>query len=405
MGQEKMKIKIQQFLATNYSWAIVGQNIARALIKQGHDVHLFSTNGLIHFPADLTPYLKDWRELKEHKKLKTDKSYDMQLSYTAMLNFGSHLANGTKNRFGIWNYETTVIPTGFAKYYKYCDKMLPSSEFAKKIFADNGVPEERLVVVPHGINVEEYSNKSIYPLKTKKKYKILSNIAQPHIRKNIEGVFEAFGKAFTKEDDVCLVCKIHTKKIKENTTKPVIVKNKRALNKLNKKLESEKPKEKVMAFDIDFWGIYNKFCKDYPKHAEVEIITEFLDTVTPLYNACDIVFSMTRAECYWLPGVEALATDKLVVVSGWGGQLDFLNDNNSLLISGKEVRAPKEMQYWTTSPLAKMFEPSVDDAADKLKLAVKDYDNLMNKFRPVIKEQLKTMTWDNVATQIINLCE
>ena len=370
-----MKIKIQQFLATNHSWAIVGQNIARALIKQGHDVHLFSTNGLTYFPEDLKPYLKDWRELKEHKKLNVDNTYDMQLSYTAMLNFGSHLANGAKNRFGIWNYETTVIPTGFAKYYKYCDKMLPSSQFAKRIFAENGVPEERLVVVPHGINVEEYSNKSIYPLKTKKKYKILSNIAQPHIRKNIEGMFAAFGEAFTKEDDVCLVCKVHAKKTKD------------------------------MAFDVDFWRIYKEFCKDYPKHAEVEIITEFLDTMTPLYNACDIVFSMTRAECYWLPGVEALATDKLVVVSGWGGQLDFLNENNSLLISGKEVRAPKEMQYWTTSPLAKMFEPSVDDAAEKLRLAVRDYDNLMNKFRPVIKEQLKTMTWDNVAAQIISLCE
>ena len=247
----------------------------------------------------------------------------------------------------------------------------------ESIYSSNGVPKEHMVVVPHGINTEEYSSKEIYKLNTKKKYKILANIAQPHVRKNIDGLLESFGKAFTKKDDVCLVVKI-------------------SINKTTNNLRS---------FVVDFWDIYNTFCKKYPDHAEVEIITKFLDSMVPLYNACDIVFSATHAECFWLPGLEGMATNNLVIAPNWGGQLEYMNENNSLLIEGKEVRAPKKMQYWVPSPYAKTFEPSIEDAASKLKLAVGNYDDLMNKFRPNMQEQLARLTWDKIVDQIIGLCQ
>lgn len=397
-----MKVKIQQYLGTNHSWSIVGQNIARAFINQGYEVHLQSTNGYEHFPEDLKPYIKE----------KLEKEYDIQLSYTALKNFSGLLSAGKKNRFGIWNYETTILPSGFAKHHQFCDKMLPSSAFAKKIFSDNGVPESKLVVVPHGINVEEYSNNSKYELKTKKSKKILANIAQPHIRKNIGGMFEAYGRAFTKNDDVCLVCKVSVKRINRQTQKPTTFKSSRAAKKLSQKLQQKNTPEKAidkknrtMSFDIDFWRIYDDFCKKFPNHAEVEIITDFLPSMVPLYNSVDIVFALTRAECFWLPGLEGMATDNLVIAPNWGGQLEYMNEENSILISGKEIRAPNEMQYWVSSPYAAMFDPDIDDAATKLKLAINNYDSLMQKFRPGMKAQLERLTWSNVVKQIINLCE
>ena len=348
------------------SWSIVGQNIARAFIKQGHNVHLQSTNGYQYFPKDLEPYVKQ----------NLDKMYDMQLSYTAMKNFHALLSNGDKNRFGIWNYESTIIPNSFIKHHLFCDKMLPSSNFAKKIFADNKVPESKLVTIPHGINIEEYSSNEVFKLNTKKKFKILANIAQPHIRKNIEGVFKAYGTAFTKDDDVCLVCKVH--------------------------IDNAKRK---LAFDVDFYRIYNDFCKKFPKHAEVEIITKFLPSMAPMYNAIDIVFSMTRAECFWIPGLEALAKNKLVIAPNWGGQLEYLNSDNSLLISGKEIRAPRAMQYWSASPYASTFDPNIEDAVNKLKKSVNEYDQLINKFKPNMESQVKRLTWDNVGKMILDLCK
>jgi glycosyltransferase involved in cell wall biosynthesis len=360
------KACLHQFLGNNHSWQVVGNNIARALLRTEYRVDLKSTNGYEYFPEDLKPNINE----------NLDNDYDLQISYTALKNFPYYLNHGTKNRIGIWNYETTILPPGFAKFHKYADIVCPSSQFAADIFTQNGIPKEKVVVLPHGINVEEYKNTDVYPLKTNKKTKILANIAQPHVRKNIDGLFEAFGKAFTKTDDVCLVCKISTKK-----------------------------SDKIQMFDVDFWKIWNEFQKKFSQHAEVEIITDFLPTMVPLYNAVDIVLSLTRAECFYLPGLEGMATNNIVIAPRWGGQLDFMNDFNSLLIDGKEIRAPKNMQYWVSSPYAVTFQPDTDDAAAKLQMAVTQKVSLLAKFAPGMQEQIKRLTWDNVVAQIIGLCK
>lgn len=359
-----MKICMQQFLGQNHSWSIVGQNIARALLKLGHGVDLNSTNGYDLFPKDLEPYIKN-----------LNKEYDAQISYTAFRNFPNYLSHGNKNRIGIWNYETTVLPPGFVKFTTNADYICPSSQFAADIFIQNKVPKEKVVVIPHGINVEEYSSTEIYPLKTDKSTKIFANIAQPHIRKNIDGMFEAYGQAFTKKDDVCLVIKI-----------------------------TPKQGEKDHPFNVDFWKFWHEFCKKYPKHADVEIITDWVPSMVPLYNACDILFSMTRAECFWLPGLEAMAKKLLVIAPNYGGQLEFMNKNNSLLIPGKVVRAPRAMQYWVSSPYAETFEPSIGEAANLLSKALENKTSLIRQYLPGMTDQVERLTWDNIAKEFIKLC-
>ena len=272
-----MKICWFGFLSQNHSWSIVAQNISRELIKMGHSVDLFSTNGIEHFPEDLKPYLKGYLENNspvtnpedfiEKISTKLDSTYDMQLSYTALRNFNQYFVRGNKNRFGIWNYETTVLPSAFAKYYKYVDKVLPSSNFSKKIFIDNGIPEDKQEMIPHGINLDRFKKIDKYPLKTKKKYKILCNIAQPHLRKNIPGILKTWGKAFTKNDDVCLVFKISRK-----SPNPI--------------------------FDVNFNEMLNDFKLKFKNHAEIEIIDLFIKDIESLYNACDIVWTMSHAECF-----------------------------------------------------------------------------------------------------------
>lgn len=358
-----MKVSFHGFLGKNHSWSLVQQNIARSLVKKGHRVDLCSTNGYEHFPEDL----------KSNIRSQLDNDYDMQLTYTAMHNFPVYLGHGERNRFAIWNYETTVLPPAFAKHFKSCDRLLPSSNFSKQIFADNGIPEEHMVVVPHGADLCAFATDKKWPLKTKKKFKLLANIAQPHIRKNIPGLFEAFGRAFTKKDDVCLVAKVSVKK-------------------------------QEAQFDVNFESIFRRFKRKYPNHAEIELIIQFIPNIAELYNSCDAVFSTTFAECFWLPGIESMAAGKITIAPRYGGQLDFMNDDNSLLIPGKVVAAPREMQYWTSSPHAAMFEPNINAASELLKKAYLECDSLKIKFSPGMKQAIETFSWDKVAEQIIGLC-
>lgn len=379
-----MKICWYGFLGKNHSWSIVGQNICRELIHQGHQVDMFSTNGDQFFPEDLRTNLRahiDMNQVKvteldsldRHTKEILDNDYDMQLSYTALKNFDRYFTRGNKNRFGIWNYETTVLPKTFAKQVANVDRLLPSSEFSKKVFSQNGVPESKMTVIPHGIHLDRFENLGKYPLKTKKRIKILTNIAQPHIRKNIRGVFEAYGRAFTKSDDVCLVFKVSAK-------------------------------DPAAGFEVDFKTQYNEFKNKYKNHAEVEVITEFIVDIETLYNACDVVFTMTRAECFWMPGLEGFAAKKIVIAPRYGGQLDYMNDENSLLISGKEGFAGIEMQYWEPSPYAKAFNPDIDNAVENLRSVVKNYESLLVKFLPKIEAILPRYTWEAVTNQIVELC-
>lgn len=266
------------------------------------------------------------------------------------------------------------MPKAFAKYYQYVDKVVPSSNFSMKIFTDNGMPADKQVMIPHGIHLDRFQNLGKYPLKTTKKYKVLCNIAQPHLRKNIPGLLKAWGKAFTKKDDVCLVLKISRK--------------------------SPNP-----MFDVPFNEIYNRFKNEFKNHAEIEIIDTFITDIETLYNACDVVFTMTHAECFWMPGLEGFAANKIVVAPRYGGQLDYMNDDNSVLIDGKVIRADLKMQYWEPSSYAAVFDPNTDQAAQKLKDVIANYDDYLKKFSPKMQEILPNYSWTKVAERFVALCQ
>lgn len=371
-----MKIKIQQFLRQNHSWSLVGWNIARELIKLNHDVHLIPTDQGDCLPKDLLPYVKN----------NIENNYDMQFSYTAPINFSSYLSYGKKNRFGMWCYEfigTTnaqgkrlpVLPQGFAKHCLYPDKLLTPSQFTKNIFTDSGVPESKVKVLPHGIDLEVFKNKEKYNLQTKKTIKILANIAQVHLRKNLPGLLEVYGKAFSNKDDVCLVLKVSPKKILKHS------------------------------FELNFSDALKDFTNKYPNHGKIEIIDTFIDDLVPLYNACDIIFTLSFCEGWWLPGTEGMAANRIVIAPNYGGQLEFMNNDNSILLGGKEIRADKKMMYWNGNNLAVVFSANIDDAVEKLRYAVYNYKSLLEKFEPKMKCTVENLTWEKIVKQLVDYCE
>jgi len=368
-----MRIKIQQFLfKKSHSWAIIGQNIGREFLKRGDVVEFISTDGIDEgfIPDDLRPFIKE----------KPSGQYDIQLSYTAPHNWPYYLNKdfGGK-RLAIWNYEYnvknsnhTLLP-GFGKFANSIDYLLPSSNFSKEVFINMKVPEDKMIVVPHGINADKFGPGKAFKLKTKKSKKILLNIAQPHKRKAIHLALEAFGKAFSKYDDVCLVAKI----LKQNKTD--------------------------MSFNIDFNAILKSFEKKYPNHAEIEIVYDYINDISEIYRACDINFSATFAECWHLPSLEALASGLINVVPNYGGIKDFCNNENSLLIDGKIVRCPKDHLYWRPTDFAIHYEIDTNNAAKKLQEAINNHDNLRNKLLPNMKNTVNNLSWKNVCDKITNI--
>lgn len=370
-----MKVLWQGFCGKNHSWSIVAQNICRNLIKLGHEVEMFSTNGLEFFPEDLGSNLIGFVDDNKVAKLAKpfEKEYDIQMTYTAMHNFQNYLSHGSKNRFAIWTYEFSgknSLPNGFAKNYKFSDHMFPPSQFAKQVFMESGVPEGHMTVVPHGINNWEIESAPIYKLKTNKKFKILVNVAQVHKRKNISGLLDMYGKAFGKNDDVCLVIKVHDKKPSQQ-------------------------------FELDFQTIFKDFNFKYPNHASVEVVKEFIPNIYSLYKACDACFSASHTEAFGMTALEAQAMGLINIAPNYGGFLDFLNNENALLIDGKEFFVKPDMVYWSYSKGAKAFMPSIDSGVNALRKAFNDFENLKNKAEKLAPSTIENYTWQKVTEKML----
>lgn len=374
-----MKVLIRQFLGgKNHSWMHVGCGIARGLLGLEHRVDLFSTDGTGYLPKDLEPHCIGYTEENKSQVFgrSPDPIYDAQISYTCMKNFPYLLQSGTKNRLGVWCWEwagKNSLPAGFAKHYKSCDHLCPPSQFAKQVFMDSGIPEQAIKVIPHGIDVADYQKTSTISLPTKKKFKILANIAQSHRRKNIPGLLEAYGKAFTDKDDVCLILKAKGKLV-------------------------------TMAFEVSLKDCLTRFYQQFPKHAEIKIFSEYVDDIADLYRSVDATFTMSHCEGFYFVGLEAMAAGKLSIAPAYGGQLDFLNSSNALLVEGKEEQADPRSMYWESKPSI-WFQPSIDDAVEKLRYAYQNYEKLneaIDKQRPDV---YATYDWKVIASQFVGLCK
>jgi glycosyltransferase involved in cell wall biosynthesis len=373
-----MKIKMQQFMGSNHSWSTTGRGIARGLKLLNNEVEIFSTNGIEHFPDDLKPNLIGYVEENQPKVFGRVPSndYDAQISYTSMKNFPIYFSHGKKNRIGIWCYEfkgKNVLPNGFAKHHNNCDVLCPPSEFAKQVFLESNIPENKIKIIPHGIDAMDYKKTSTIQLPTNKKFKILANIAQNHIRKNIPGLLTAYGSAFNIADDVCLILKA-------------------------------KERKPTNTFDISLNDCLNDFRQKFPKHGEVKILSNFIVDMSDLYRSVDATFTMSFCEAFYYVALESIAAGKLAIAPNYGGQLDFLNADNSLLIDGKEEQANPKSMYWEQKSSALWFKPSIDDAVDKLRYAYNNFETMNAVIEKDREKVYQKFDWSNISKQYLDLC-
>ena len=119
-----MKLSYRGFLNTKHSWSLVGSKLMLAMKDLGHEIVMESTNGTDSIDERIRPYLGA-----------TDPNSTC-ITYTIPINLAKFQA---RNKVEIYNYETTVLPAGWADMLnRYADLILPSSSFQKRIFEKNG---------------------------------------------------------------------------------------------------------------------------------------------------------------------------------------------------------------------------------------------------------------------------
>lgn len=148
-------------------------------------------------------------------------------------------------------------------------------------------------------------------------------------RKNPEAIIKAFAKAFNKNDKVCLVLKtIHAEaKSKNNDSFKSIV----------EKLEL---KDKIIIINDNLER------------------NDFMNVL----NASDAYVSLHRSEGLGLGMLEAMAIGKPVIGTNFGGNTDFMNSNNSLLVDYNLIPVAEDAPPYKAGWL--WADANVEDAAN-----------------------------------------
>ena len=374
---QKLKIRTYGMMATigtqgnAASWALTIHYLANEFLKDGHELFLNTTNGIKGVPKHLLKYFRDCNDP------------DIDIVYTLPQNWPHRftgVVSGTKPaklKLGVFNYESSILPQGWAEYHKYVDYILPSSEYVKDVFIRAGIPKEKTVVMPLGVDFDALNAPldENFEFKTNKKFKLL-NISIPHARKNIAALFDAYFEEFTAEDDICLIVKTSLTGKKELFEIDV-----------NAALESIKNAHRG---------------KNLPEYILFE---HRFNNMATIYKKTDALINIAASEGFGLPLLEAMACGKLVAAPRYGGVLDFLDRNNSLLIDTVEVVAPPEYQYWQATPEATVGMPLKQAVQAAMRNLYENHEALHKKFDMNMKKTIERYTWGNSVKLVLDLFE
>ena len=361
--------------AADISWSVVVEELLFAMENMGHQISFISTNGYKGMRYwDSKKSLTG--EMFQKQIIRSGEAFDIDLTYTVPQNFPQRFLTNSKKKMAIYAYESSIMPDSWKSYYHMVDYMLPPSQYVADMMARNGCPKEKIVVVPHGVDTDVF-NPSVQPLniKTDKKFKFLC-VAEPHYRKQLDKMLNLYCKAFTSKDDVCFVLKT------------------KIFN----------PGDEIKGFEIDLRKTLIGLKKTYGvMMPEIKIISQRLDNIAGLYAACDVFCLMTASEGWGVPYLEALALGMPVIAPRHGGQLDFLNDSNSILTDCGTRKARAQEQYWKPHPKARVGNPDEADFAKKMISTYKNFDEVKARLSGPALETANRLTWKSAAEKILEL--
>jgi len=192
-----------------------------------------------------------------------------------------------------WEY--SKLQQDFVELFKQTDELWTPSTYSRLSFITSGIEPDKVQIIPNGIDPLLFKpNGDKFQLETKKRLKLLF-VGGTIFRKGIDVLLNAYTKAFTNQDDVCLV-------IKDMGSDSFY-------------------KGQNMRLQIESYMRIAKLPEIiYLNHDLSE------EEMAGLYRACDLFVSPYRGEGFSLPTLEAMACGLPVIVTEGGSTDDFVDD-------------------------------------------------------------------------------
>jgi hypothetical protein len=231
-------------------------------------------------------------------------------------------------RIGIWGWETNSIPARWQRAFSLVDEIWVYSRFMEEnIGAVAPVPVVALAPPVQAPPLAGTSDRLGVPegFLFLFVFDYLSTIQ----RKNPVGLIEAFRRAFEPGEGPRLLLKT-----------------------INAPL-------RPLADEEVLWAAHGR--------PDIHVIDRSLDReqLGGLMAACDCYVSLHRAEGFGLTMAEAMAIGKPVIATGYSGNVDFMDAENSYLVDHAITRVGPECEIYP--PEGEWAEPSVEHAAELMR--------------------------------------
>jgi glycosyltransferase involved in cell wall biosynthesis len=290
-----------------------------------------------------SPELPDNRESKFGFSYPMDKNQETLIVVNGdhMRAFSHRMSKnwaGGRKKIGYWTWELDQTPQDYKDGVQFVDEVWVPTTFVAKAFEGLGV---NVKVVPIPI----LDSKKLEKNSDGDYFLFVFDAASCVERKNLYNAIKFFKKAFPNN--------------KSWSYKLVI----KALNAKDKN------------------DILKSIQKAVNGYKNISVITEYMDdySVNKLINNSFCVYSPHRSEGFGLVLAEAMRGGKLVCATGYSGNMDFMNNDNSYLFDYNLVTPnSKSMQIYRI-PNALWAEPKEDDVIDKLRFISERYDKNNDK--------------------------
>lgn len=245
--------------------------------------------------------------------------------------------------------------------------------FNYETFKFGGIPEAKLRILNHGHDPLVY-NTSVEPIKIKnaRTFKFLC-ILDPKESKGLDVLLKAYFEEFSEDDDVSLIVKA-----------TFLGNSGRHMADASSILKTSKLAHKSTAQALVSAGN----------------LTD--DQLASLHKTCDCFVLATRGEGWCHPILHSMVCGTPAIISSWGGQTEYANKDNSLLIEGK-ITPITNVEWLLAHPEfagQSWFEPSVEDLRKKMRWAY-EHPQEMKQLGAKAAKTVAHLTWDLTATRAI----
>lgn len=258
-----------------------------------------------------------------------------------------HLKGLSAPRFrnaGMLFWELPVIPSAWLPSWQMFDVVLTPTSYVRQAF-ESAIPDMPTVPVEHPLPAipdlgDREARRKAYGIPSVRT--VFCSGFDPRsglARKNPLAVLEAFQRAFPDDDDVCLVVKTN--------------------GEIHDWTGAEEAAE---------------IAKVVAKDRRILVFTQRLThgELLRFFDCCDVFVSLHRSEGLGLVPMEAMALGKLVIATGYSGNMSYMSEQNSIPISYRLVRPARDVPNFGPRFSGKgafWAEPDIDHAARALRSA------------------------------------